>query len=383
MPRGVNRYYTVQTVEREEANQAAVQARVPYDVSELTMPQQVAVARAIYNDVYYNNLPEWSALSIDDVVPYELVLGSFERTNEERRRPDFRVNLTGDVISELFSSFLQKELRNAIHNELYRDSRLMHYLPQGAATSRIDTEVRYVPDNNYGKLEILVTGPFWLRFFFTGRRAFTISGNPSNERSHGMLVFYDPQTGNKIVTKQVHMPAIPRGLYVEKAVRSVLNTLVDSERFDRAFRKVFKPQRISSAYYGLTYNIGNWETFQEIIVRHMRSIRGRSGIAAYDMLKEIGRGRVVKPAVVKDIESKFASQGREAAESFKRALQEYEQVDDKETRVEKVKVYAALRNLLSQTKTVLNLSDIKSMLPTNLAARSTAGGIYRSTVPRL
>lgn len=71
------------------------------------------------------------------------------------------------------------------------------------------------------RLVIKVYGPDWLRFYFTGWSAHTITGREDNIASRGMLVFYN-SSGDKIVTRSVNIPGRAPGLYVEKAVEDAV-----------------------------------------------------------------------------------------------------------------------------------------------------------------
>jgi len=71
------------------------------------------------------------------------------------------------------------------------------------------------------RLVIKIYGPDWLRFYFTGWRAHTVTGREDNVASRGMLVFYNSE-GNKIVTRSVNIPGRAPGLYVEKAVEDAM-----------------------------------------------------------------------------------------------------------------------------------------------------------------
>jgi len=350
------------TQPRLPAVQEAVDAGSPFSIRKI-----VALNRMARNEEYYANLPSYSAMTIENTKPFNLSLGSFQETNLEHKRPKYTLDYSRLMIESLFPRYLRQEIIKSIKNELYRDKRITDH-NRGAAAS-IDVDVEWNKGTN--RFVISVKGPFWLKFFFYGRRRFIIEGNKANPRSHGMLVFYDPHTGRKIVTSHVVMPEILPGNYVEKAMRRVLNELSDTDKFNSLFDRIYKDHWLSHSGYG------DLEKFQQTIVAQLRTVTNRKGQQIYNILNSVGRGRPMTNDVLRTVERGLTNLDAEARLHLQSVVNEYAQKADQESRKAKIEVYDSLRFLLENSVLRLELSDVRGMLPSNLARRSTAATAFR------
>lgn len=340
------------TQQRLPSVEAAIQAGESPNIAQL-----VALHRMEYNEKYY---AEYQGTS---VVPFTLPIGAFkEHGPDAKTLKSFSLTYTSDIISELFTKYLRPAIVKSIRNDLYRDPKITQY-NRGAGRS-IEVDAKWNKTDN--TMQIVVQGPFWLRFFFYGRRAFTIHGK-SGGKSHGMLVFYDPQTGRKIVTHEVHMPQIPPGNYVEKAMTKVLNELSNTDHFERIFQKYYRDHWLSTGGYG------DIERFQKILVSQLRTVTDKKGRQVYDILNRVGRGR----KVTDEIRDALDKVDQEARLNLQSVVKDFSNRADKESRRAKTEVYNALRFLLENSVLRLELSDVRSMLPAELAQKSTAARIFR------
>jgi len=120
-------------------------------------------------------------------------------------------NIQEIELSRQVRSYIESQIKFGIYKHLNSDPDIRKYMGSGHA-GPIDVDVKAS-----SKLIVTVSGPEWLRFYFTGWRTYTVHGKPDNIPARGMLVFYNSE-GQKIVTRKVTIPGRPPGMYVEKAI---------------------------------------------------------------------------------------------------------------------------------------------------------------------
>lgn len=319
----------------------------------LSNEDMVALFRARYNEDYLKYQADYVDETYRNQKPFQMnVAPLIERSFNGR------ISKYNEQTSSLVHSILMEQIRtrliNKLQSNLYRDSRLRRILGHtsgAAAEIKIEVEVA-----GYPRIDVKIYGPFWLRFFYYGRRAFTIKGNPSNHRAHGMLVFYDPETGDKMVVPEVHMKAIPPGLYVERAVEFLKSELDTNPRF-------------LDEYLGDT---SEREFIQENMRKQLNRIRDQQGLQITALLQDFEAGNLTR-SKVEETRRRLEIQERNALANLRNIVAGYEAKGMPESRETKAEVYAALREYLNNVKThLITSSQVLTELPVNLAGRSTA-----------
>lgn len=316
----------------------------------LSNPDIASVFRAEYNERYYERTERYAH---EDLFKFET--GSIVERPSTGPVSSYNEQ-TASVIHHVLIDKITSSLINKIQSNLYRDESLRHFLtvPAKGAAAPINIQVKV---SHYPNIQVVITGPFWLRFFYYGRRAFTIHGRPENVRARGRLVFYDPETLEKRTPLAVNMPAIPPGLWVEKAVQEIKSQLDN-------------PSFLNEYFPGYEHR----EFLTQDLERQLNRLRTESGFSANNLLNQI-KNKPLNQLTREDLRTANQNLNHLQEQSLQRLRQvvaDYKAKGSPERNADKSQVYKALREYVQHVNVkVVSRSAIVEELPTNLRGRST------------
>src|SRR6185312_4080752 len=99
-------------------------------------------------------------------------------------------------------------------------------------------------------------------------------------------------------------------------------------------------------YKGIRFNdvfsrnelYNDWERFLPLLVEQLKSIRTPTGIATYDVLTAVGRGRSLSNKTKEKIIGEFIQKDAQARQGFQAAVQRYNTLPASEQETRKAKI---------------------------------------------